>query len=116
MPQFPECGVVTLNGDGAVFGLDGYFGFNGRHAQILLDGLPPIVHIRQQSDRAARRSAIKRIMQELREAQPGGLLVAQHLAHLMSLQALRIFMNEDRAGSVGWIYALGDRQISLESA
>lgn len=113
MPQFPEGGVVTLNGGGAVFGLGGYFEFDGRHAQILLDVLPPIVHIRQESDRTALRSAIERIMQELREPQPGGFLVAQHLAHLMLLQALRMFMNEERAGSVGWIYALGDRQISL---
>lgn len=113
MPQFPEGGVVTLNGGGAVFGLGGYFEFDGRHAQILLDVLPPIVHIHQESDRTALRSSIERIMQELREPQPGGFLVAQHLAHLMLLQALRMFMNEERAGGVGWIYALGDRQISL---
>lgn len=113
MPQFPEGGVVTLNGGGAVFGLGGYFAFDGRHAQILLDVLPPIVHIRQESDRTALRLSIERIMQELRVPQPGGFLVAQHLAHLMLLQALRMFMHEERSGGVGWIYALGDRQISL---
>lgn len=113
MPQFPEGGVVTLNGGGAVFGLGGYFEFSGRHAQVLLDVLPPIVHIRKESDRSALRASIEHIMQELREPQPGGFLVAQHLAHLMLLQALRIFMREERPGSVGWIYALGDRQISM---
>lgn len=113
MPKFSEGGVVTLNGGGAVFGLGGYFEFGGRHAQVLLDVLPPIVHIRHESDRVALRGSIERIMQELREPRPGGFLVAQHLAHLMLLQALRIFMSEERAVGIGWIHALGDRQISM---
>lgn len=113
LPQFPEGGVATLNGGGAVFGVGGYFEFGGRHAQVLLDVLPPIVHIREESDRTALRGAVEHIMQELREPQPGGFLVAQHLAHLMLLQALRLFMREQRGGQAGWIYALGDRQISL---
>lgn len=113
MPRFPEGGVVTINGGGAVFGFGGYFEFGGRHAQVMLDVLPPIVHIRRESDRMALRSSIEHMMQELREPQPGGFLIAQHLAHLMLLQALRLFMREARAGEVGWIYALGDRRISM---
>lgn len=116
MPRFPEGGVVTLNGGGEAFGLGGYFSFDGRHAELLLDALPPIVHIRQEADRVALRLAIERIMQELREPQPGGYLAAQHLAHLVLLQALRAFLAEQGAAGqrgVGWLHALGDRQIGL---
>lgn len=45
--------------------------------------LPPIVHIRKESDKAALRWSLERMMQELREPQPGGFLVAQHLAYMM---------------------------------
>jgi hypothetical protein len=41
--------------------------------------LPHIVDIRKKSDRAAMRWSLERMMQELREPQPGGFLVAQHL-------------------------------------
>ena len=48
----------------------------GNHAGILLGMLPPIVHIRKESDKAALRWSVERMMQELRERQPGGFLVA----------------------------------------
>ena len=110
-PTVVDGGVMTINGGGAAYGLGGYFAFEGRHAGILLGVLPPIVHIRQESDRAVLRGAIDRIMQELRAPQPGGFLVAQHLAHLMLLQALRIVLAKGPDGGIGWIYALGDRQL-----
>ena len=110
-PSVVEGGVVTINGGGTVYGLGGFFAFDTRHADMLLNVLPPVVHIRQEADRAALRSSIERIMQELRTPQPGGFLVAQHLAHLMLLQALRIFLAQGPDAGIGWIYALGDRQI-----
>jgi len=78
---------------------------------MLMNVLPPIVHICEEVDRAALRGAIERIMLELRTPQPGGFLVAQHLAHLMLLLALRIVLAEGPDGGIGWIYALGDRQL-----
>jgi hypothetical protein len=45
--------------------------------------LPPIVHIREESDKAAMRWSLERMRQELREPQPGGFLVAQQLAYML---------------------------------
>ncbi len=59
---------------------------------FLLGVLPPIAHIRSESDRAALRWSLGRMRQELREPQPGGFLVAQHLAHMMLVQALRLHL------------------------
>jgi AraC-like DNA-binding protein len=111
LPTAEEGGVVTINGGGAVFGLGGYFAFEGSHADILLGVLPPLVHIRQEAERAALRSSIERIMQELRVPQPGGYLIARHLVHLMLLQALRLFLAQGPDAGVGWIYALCDKQV-----
>ncbi len=104
--------VATLNGGGDCFGIGGWFDFAGNHASILLGVLPPIVHIRKDADRAALRWSLDRIMQELREPQPGGALVAQHLAHLVLIQALRLHLAEGPRGGVGWLFALSDPQMS----
>jgi AraC-like DNA-binding protein len=49
---------------------------------------------------------------ELRERQPGDVLVVQHLAYMMLVQALRLCLAEGARGGVGWLYALADRQMS----
>src|ERR1700722_2382479 len=105
-------GIASLNGGGECFGIGGYFAFAGRHAGILLGVLPPIVHIRKESDKATLRWCLERIMQELREPQAGGILVAQHLAHMLLVQALRLHMAEGPRGGVGWLFALADKQMS----
>ena len=104
-------GIVTINGGGDCFMVGGHFALTGAHAGILLGALPPIVHIRKESDKAALRWSLERMRQELREPQPGGFLVAQHLAHMMLVQALRLHLAEGSKGSVGWLFALADKQM-----
>ncbi|BBB68147.1 AraC family transcriptional regulator [Undibacterium sp. YM2] len=115
-----EGGLVTYNGGGACYGLGGFFEFSGRHASILLGVLPTIVHIRKESDKNTLRRSMEQIMQELREPQPGGTLIAQYLSSLMLVQALRLFLFERAEASsatgstdvgAGWIYALADKQV-----
>lgn len=94
-------GVASWNGGGDVFGVGGYFTLAGNHAGILLGVLPPIVHIKEESDKAALRWSMERMMRELREPQPGGFLVVQHLAHMMLVQALRAHLADGLRGGVG---------------
>jgi AraC-like DNA-binding protein len=105
----PRGAIATYNGGGDFFGVGGYFAFAGDHAGILLGVLPPIVHIRRETDKAALRWSMERMMEELREPQPGGFLVAQHLAHLMLVHALRLHLAEGLKGGVGWLFALADK-------
>src|ERR1700730_8301111 len=56
-------------------------------------------------------SPLPGIMPELRERQPGGFLVIQHLAHMMLIQALRLHLTEGLRGGVGWLFALADKQM-----
>jgi AraC-like DNA-binding protein len=105
-------GVVTYNGGGDFSLVGSRFGVSGNHAGILLRMLPPIVHIRKESEQAALRWSVERMMQELREQQPGGFLVAQHLAHMMLVQALRLHLADGPKGGVGWFFALADKHMA----
>jgi AraC-like DNA-binding protein len=105
-------GIVSVNGGGTCFLAGGHFLLSGAHAAILLEALPPIVHIRKEPDKAAMRWSMERMMQELREPQPGGALVAQHLASMILVQALRLHLAEGLRGGVGWLFALADKQMS----
>jgi AraC-like DNA-binding protein len=104
--------IISFNGGGDCFIVGGHFTFTGNHAGILLGVLPPIVHLRKESDKAALRWSLERMMQELREPQPGGFLVAQHLAYTILVQALRLHLAEGLKGGVGWLFALADKQMS----
>jgi AraC-like DNA-binding protein len=104
-------GVTTVNGGGDCFMVGGHFALTGVHADILLAMLPPIVHLRKESDKAALRWALERMRQELLEPQPGGFLVAQQLAQMLLVLALRLHLAEGLEGGVGWLFALADRQM-----
>jgi AraC-like DNA-binding protein len=111
--QVPLNGAIrTINGGGSCFAVGGHFGFAGRHAEILLGMLPPVVHLQKESDKAAMRWSAERLMLELREPQPGGFLIAQQLAYMMLVQALRLHLGEGAQGGVGWLFALADKQMS----
>jgi AraC-like DNA-binding protein len=105
-------GITPYNGGGDCFIVGGHFVLTGKHAGILLGMLPPIVHLRTESDKAALRWSLERMMLELRDPQPGGFLIAQQLAYTMLIQALRLHLAEGLRGGVGWLFALADKQMS----
>lgn len=109
-------GVAVHNGGGGVFLAGSRFDVNGRHAAVLLRTLPPIVHLKGVSDKAALRWSIERMMEEVRENRPGASLVAHHLAHMMLVQALRLYLSEWPERGVGWFFALSDPQVSAAIA
>jgi AraC-like DNA-binding protein len=106
-----EGGRVLCNGGGDFLLVGSRFALTGAHANILLGVLPPIVHIHKESEQAALRWSLERMMQELHEQRPGNHLIAQHLAHMMLVQALRLYLAEGLSGGVGWLFALADQQI-----
>ncbi|NYF52363.1 AraC family transcriptional regulator [Tunturiibacter gelidoferens] len=105
-------GELSRNGNGDRYIVGGHFILTGSHAEILLKSLPPIVHIRKESDKAAMRWSLERMKEELRDPQPGGSLIAQQLAYMMLVQALRLHLAEGASGGVGWLFALADKQMS----
>jgi AraC-like DNA-binding protein len=106
-------GIAACNGGGPFQLVGSHFTFAGDPSGLLLAMLPPIVHIREPARRETLRWSVERLMQELREPQPGGALVADHLAHLMLVQALRVHLAAAPQQRVGWLFALADRQMSV---
>ena len=104
--------VRTINGGGDCFMAGGHFTLAASHAGMLLGMLPPIIHIRDAAAKAALRWAVERMMQELREPQAGSNMMAQHLAQMMLVQALRVHLAEGPGAGVGWLFALADRRMA----
>ncbi len=104
-------GIAVVGGGGEFFGLGGFFELGGRHAAMLVEMLPPIVHIHDRADAAALRATVERMMDELREPQPGGALIVQFLAQTILIQALRLQLTEGPRTGVGWLFALADPEM-----
>lgn len=105
-------GIATLNGGGDTMMLGGHFDFSGAHTEMLLGAMPSIVCLRDENDKAGLCWALERMRQELFGSQPGANLVVQHLAYLMLVQALRLYLSHGIGRGVGWLFALGDPKIA----
>lgn len=106
-------GFVVHRGGGDFSLAGGHFRLENEHAGLLLALLPPVVRVRDESRRAVLRWCLDQMIEEIRSRRPGVDLVAQHLAHMMLVQALRLFVADDLQDGAGWLFALADRQISM---
>jgi AraC-like DNA-binding protein len=105
-------GVAMCNGGGDFLGVGCLFTLAGRHADFLLGELPPIVQVREELEQEALRWSLERMFAEQRARRPGGFLVAQHLAHMMLVQALRMYLADGSEGRASWLFALADAQMN----
>jgi AraC-like DNA-binding protein len=105
--------TAVHNGGGDVFLISGRFAFASSAAGILFDALPPMIHLpRATSQAEVLRWSLDQWARELAESQPGGTLMSTHLAHVMLVQVLRLFLQSSDRLPKGWFLALSDRQIS----
>lgn len=111
-PPARNGGTVILNGGGSVFLAGSRFEVAGHHAAVLLRLLPPIIHLGNETEQAALRWTVEQMMRELHDGQPGADLIAQHLAHMMLVQALRLYLRDGAPTGAGWLAALADGQMS----
>jgi AraC-like DNA-binding protein len=118
--NFP-CDIETRNpGDEILYDetggcsiVGGHFPLTGSHSDMLLNSLPSIVHIRREADKETIRWSLKRLREELRDPQPGGSLMAQQLAYMILLQALRLYLQEGAAEGVGLLFGLADPNMRM---
>lgn len=115
-PQARSGGKVVL-GSGDDFALAGArFAVHGGPARLLLTLLPLILHFHGSTERAAMRWSLDRMMEEMREARPGALVMARDLAHMMLVQALRAYLEQSERTERGWLAALSDGKLRLAIA
>ncbi|MDY0746603.1 AraC family transcriptional regulator [Paucibacter sp. R3-3] len=99
------------SGDGVTV-RGGRFDFEASHAALLLDMLPPVVHVAATSEAAAViRWALVQLAGESNGAKAGTTLMRSHLAQVLLLQILRTHLASQDGQGTGWIAALADRQI-----
>jgi AraC-like DNA-binding protein len=92
--------------------IGGSFSFDPSDASMLLDGLPPVIHIDGASTQAATlRWVLDNLTAELSGTLPGAPLMTEHLSHIMLVQVLRSFLASEARPATGWLAALGDRRI-----
>lgn len=110
-PAARNGGEVIINGGNDFFIVGSRFGIQEQHTQLITSMLPPIVHIENLSNKAALRSAVSLMMAELNTPQLGSDLIAQHLAHIMLIQALRLHVSTSPQNSPGLLAALADARL-----
>lgn len=104
-------GIETLNGGGDTVVLGSHFAFSGDHTRMLLGAMPPILRLRDEKEKAGLRWILEHKCQELAQGQPGAALAVESLAHLLLVQALRLYLAQGN-GQTGWLFALNDPKIA----
>ncbi|MDT0403395.1 MULTISPECIES: AraC family transcriptional regulator [Streptomyces] len=89
--------------------IGGGFSFGERARALLLDPLPPVIHIPAGSDEAGTLSwALTQIDRELRDREVASTLVAEHLAVVMLVHVLRLHLAREPHAVAGWLAGLAD--------
>ncbi|MFC6647347.1 AraC family transcriptional regulator [Granulicella cerasi] len=96
--------------------LGGHFALQGKHAELLLGSLPPVIHIRNEDGKAAMRWSLERMRNEAQQQDPGSALITQQLAFIMLIEALRLHFADDTRPVKGWLAALADPQMGAAIA
>ena len=111
---FPNArdGFVTCNGGGEFQVAGTIFRFEGHLPRIVFGRLPTIIHIHGNSDDAAvLRWNIERFSAEISGDAVGRSFVLSHLAPIMLLQTLRIYMRDSRRDQ-NWLMALSNPRLA----
>ena len=107
-----ENGVSVCNGGGDVISIGTVFRFEGHFSDIAFRSLPPVIHIPAHLDQAAvLRWSLDRFGAEFHGLSAGRSLMMGHLAPIILLQTLRIYLastNDDR----NWLAALSHPKLS----
>ncbi|MEV4114424.1 AraC family transcriptional regulator [Nonomuraea sp. NPDC049695] len=103
-------GVARVGTGEDVVCIGGRFDFGERARELLLDVLPPVIHVPGRTAEAATvRWALEQIDAELRDRSLASTLVTEHLALVMLIHLLRLHLAVAGQGAVsGWMAGLTD--------
>jgi AraC-like DNA-binding protein len=104
-----DSGVARTGEGDDVLLIGGGFSFGDRARALLLDALPPVIHVPAGSDEAdTLQWALSQIDQELRHRLVASTLVAEHLAVVMLIHVLRLHLARNPPAVSGWLAGLAD--------
>jgi AraC-like DNA-binding protein len=103
-----EGGLARVGRGDEVLLVGGRFSFGDRARSLLLDALPPVIHVPAATEHAETvRWALEQIGQELLRRPFAATLVAEHLAVVMLVHVLRLHLANEPQGA-GWPAGLAD--------
>ncbi|GHB11600.1 AraC family transcriptional regulator [Streptomyces tendae] len=112
-----EDGIARAGEGEDVLLAGGRFSFGSRAQELLLDNLPPVVHVPAGTGQAETvRWALDAIDRELRERGMGATLVARHLAVVMLVHVLRLYLAGRPTAATGWLGGLADPAVAAALA
>jgi AraC-like DNA-binding protein len=103
---------LSYGGGGATTRLVcGYLACDARLARMLLAGLPSLVKVNVRGSNAGiwLEASVRYALAEARSPRPGGAGVLAKLAEVLFIEVLRLYMNEQGEGRIGWLAAVRDR-------
>ena len=112
---FPRAhdGHVLCNGGGHFLVIGTIFRFEGHLPSMLFDRLPPVISIDGSSDQAAvLRWNLERFGAEMRGTGMGRSLILSHLALILLLQVLRIYLQSSPT-EANWLTALSNPRLAM---
>ncbi|HET9976852.1 MAG TPA: AraC family transcriptional regulator [Burkholderiaceae bacterium] len=104
--------LLAYGGGGATTRLVcGYLACDARLARLLLAGLPPVVKVSVRGSNAGvwLEASLRYALAEARSPRPGGAGVLAKLAEVLFIEVLRLYMNEQAEGRIGWLAGVNDR-------
>jgi AraC-like DNA-binding protein len=104
--------TVTLDGGGAFRLIGTRFLVDADKMRSLLGDMPALVHLQGAAHTGMLRWNIEQMIAETSHSGPGTALAAHHLAHLILLQALRLFLSKDTETRTGVLFAMSDKRLA----
>ena len=97
-----QCGTIaTYTGGGQCLLVEAHYAFSATQAGMLLNLLPPMVHLTNAAENVALCWTLQQMTEELQHPRPGSVVVAHSLARMMFVQAIRVYIKEcarDKSG------------------
>lgn len=104
-----EDGTARTGHGEDVLMIGGRFSFGARAQELLLDRLPPVIHLPAGTPHAETvRWALTAIDQEMSNRPMGSTVVAEHLAIVMLVHVLRLHLAREPRAVSGWLAGLAD--------
>lgn len=81
---------------------------------LLLNGLPPLIHVRGTTDEAKPIAwLLEQLVAEMKSVRPGRSAVVSGLAQLLFTQTLRAYLAHASDGDEGWLKGFGDQRLAI---
>jgi len=107
-------GAIVRHGEGEeFFMIGGKVELSDNSGRLLLDELPPLIHIRATSRHSqSLRWLLEQLVKEQNDKYPGVAVASSQLVHLMFIQILRAYFESAEPIASGRLRAIGDRRLA----